>query len=166
MHLKHGKKIFFKYYEKILDRQNVISEEKLSIEIVNSTRNLGQITDVGIIIQNKILVEANDISPTIRHLEIKLPKGQTYRTGDYLAILPTNPIQIVYRVLKRFNLSTDTHIKIHSTTDTFFPTNHPVSAFDIISGYVELAQPISKKQIETLAELCKNEDEQIKLSKS
>jgi cytochrome P450/NADPH-cytochrome P450 reductase len=98
-----------------------------------------------------------------RHLEIKLPKRQTYRTGDYLAVLPTNPIEIVYRVLKRFNLSSDTHIKIVSSTDTFFPTNYLVSAFDILSGYVELALPISKKQLETLAGLCKNEEEQTKL---
>jgi cytochrome P450 / NADPH-cytochrome P450 reductase len=29
----------------------------------------------------------------------------TYAAGDYLAILPTNPIQSVKRVLKHFNLS-------------------------------------------------------------
>jgi cytochrome P450/NADPH-cytochrome P450 reductase len=144
--------------------ENIIGEESLSIDIVNSTRNLGQIKDVGIIKENKILVQANDIGPTKRHLEIELPKGQTYRTGDYLAILPINPIQVVHRVFRRFNLSTDTYINIHSTTNTFFPTGHPVSAFDIISGYVELAQLISKKQIETLAALCKDEKEQIKLA--
>ena len=101
-----------------------------------------------------------------RHLEIELPKGQTYRSGDYLAILPINPIPVVHRVFQRFNLSTDTHIQIHSTTNTFFPTGHPVSAFDIISGYVELAQLISKKQIETLAALCKDENEQIQTGQS
>ena len=67
------------------------------------------------------------------------------------------------RVLKRFNLSSDTHVKIVSTTDTFFPTNSPTSAFDILSGYVELTQPISKKQIETLSDLCQNENDQITL---
>jgi cytochrome P450/NADPH-cytochrome P450 reductase len=158
------KEKLFQVLRKTTGIENIIGEEKLSIQIVNSTRNLGQITDVGIIQENKILVQANDISPTIRHMEIELPKGQTYRSGDYLAILPINPIQIVQRVLQHFNLSTDTHIKIHSTTDTFFPTGHPVKAIDIISGYVELAQLISKKQIETLATLCKDENEQIKLA--
>jgi cytochrome P450/NADPH-cytochrome P450 reductase len=76
--------------------------------------DFGQITDFGILLQNKILVKANEIVPTIRHLEIKLPKGQTYRTGYYLAILPSNPIEIVYRGLKRFNLPTDTQVKILS----------------------------------------------------
>ncbi|CAF1196954.1 unnamed protein product [Rotaria sp. Silwood1] len=158
------KENLFQVLRKDTDEQNVISEEKLSIEIVNSKRNFGQITDSGILLKNKVLVEANKIVLTIRHLEIKLPKGQTYHTGDYLAILPSNPIEIVYRVLKRFNLSTDTQVKIHSSTNTFFPTNYPVSAFDILSGYVELAQPISKKQVETLAALCKNEKEQMQLN--
>ncbi|CAF4262697.1 unnamed protein product [Rotaria sordida] len=137
------KENLFRILRKDTNNQNVISEEKLSIEIVNTKRNLGQITDFGIVLQNKILIEANEIGPTVRHVEIKLPKRQTYRTGDYLAVLPTNPIEIVYRVLKRFHLS--------------------VSAFDILSGYVELAQPISRKQVETLATLCKNEKEQINI---
>ncbi|CAF4139179.1 unnamed protein product, partial [Rotaria sordida] len=96
-------------------------------------------------------IEASEIGPMKLHLEIQLPKGQTYHTEDYLAVLSTNPIEIVYRVLKQFNLSSDTRIKIVSSTDTFFSTNYPVSAFDILRGYVELAQPISKRQIVTLA---------------
>ncbi|CAF0826230.1 unnamed protein product [Adineta steineri] len=158
------KENLFRALRKDTGDENVFSNEKLSIEIVNSSRHLGQITDFGIVLQNKILVEANEIGPMKRHLEIQLPKGQTYRTGDYLSVLPTNPIEIVSRVLKRFHLSGDTHIKINSSTNTFFPTNYPVSAFDILSGYVELAQPISKKQIEILAGLCKNEKEQIRLT--
>ena len=157
------KENLFRLLRKDTDGQNVVSEEKLSIEIVNSSRNLGQISDVGTVIQNKILNEASEIGPEKRHLEIKLPEGQTYRTGDYLAVLPTNPTEIVCRILKRFNLSADTHIKISSATDTFFPTNHPVSAFDILSGYVELGQPITKKQLETAAGLCQNEEEKTKL---
>ncbi|CAF3919426.1 unnamed protein product [Rotaria sordida] len=161
---ENWKENLFQILRKDTGEENIISEEKLSIEIVNSKRNFGQITmDIGIVLENKILVQANDIIPTIKHLEIKLPKGQTYHTGDYLAILPSNPIEIVYRVLKRFNLATDTQVRILSSTSTFFPTNNPTSAFDILSGYVELSQPISKKQVEILATLCKNEKEQKQL---
>ena len=157
------KENLFQILRKHTGSENVISEERLSIEIVHSKRNFGQITDCGTILQNKVLVEANEVVSTIRHLEIKLPKEQIYHTGDYLAILPSNPIEIVSRVLKRFNLSTDTQVKIHSATQTFFPTNYPVSAFDILSGYVELSQPISKKQLEILAASCKDETEQMQL---
>ena len=157
------KEELFRALRKETPGQNVISEERLSIELVNSSRSLGQITDVGIVSANKILVSSSETNPTIRHLEIKLPKGQTYRAGDYLAVLPTNPMEIVYRVLQRFHLSTDTHVKITSATETFLPTDHPVSAFDVLSGYVELAQPISIKQLETLANLCTDESEREKL---
>ena len=154
------KENLFQTLRKDNGEENIIGDEKRSIEIVNSTRHLGRTTDFGVVLKNKLLVQASEIGPMERHLEIQLPKGQTYRTGDYLAVLPTNPIETVSRALKRFNLSSDTHVKIGSSTDTFFPTNYPVSAFDILSDYVELAQPISKKQIETLAHLCTNEDEQ------
>ena len=153
------KEALFRVLRKETRDQNVISEERLSIELVNSSRSLGQSIDVGIVLANNILVSPTETSPTIRHLEIKLPKGQTYRAGDYLSVLPTNPMEIVYRVLQRFHLSTDTHVKIASSTETFFPTDHPVSAFDILSGYVELAQPISVKQLETLASLCTDQSE-------
>ena len=157
------KEKLFRVLRKETNGQNVTSEEKLSIEIVQSTRNLGQINQVGIVQRNEVLVQASSTGPEKRHLEIKLPEGQTYRSGDYLAVLPTNPIEVVTRVLKHFKLTTDTHIKIVSATETFFPTNHPVSAFDILSGYVELTQPITKKQLETVANLCEDENDRKKL---
>ncbi|CAF1030592.1 unnamed protein product [Rotaria sordida] len=153
----------FQVLRKMNGLQGVISQEKLSIEIVNSTRSLGQITDVGIVIENRLLVEASELGPAKRHIEIELPKGQTYRAGDYLAVLPTNPPEIVRQILKRFKLSIDTNIKITSSTETFLPTGYPVSAYTILWGYVELSQPISRKQVETLAALCKDENEQTQL---
>jgi cytochrome P450/NADPH-cytochrome P450 reductase len=158
------KENLFQVLRQAVGFQNVISEEKLSIEIVNSTRNLGQIVDVGIIKENKLLVEASELGPAKRHIEIELPKGQTYRAGDYLAVLPMNSIKTVRRVLKRFNLSTDTQIKILSSSETFLPTGYPVNASTILSDYVELNQPISRKQVETLAALCNDEKEQAHLA--
>ena len=147
------KDALFRTLRKETSEQNVISEERLAIELVNSSRSLGRTSVVGLVLANQIVVSFSKTSPTIRHLEIKLPKGQTCRPGDYLSVLPSNSMEIVYRVLQRFHLSMDTHLKIVSSTETFFSTNHPVSAFDILSGDVELAQPISVKQLETLATL-------------
>ena len=158
------KEHLFQVLRKTNGFQSVINQEKLSIEIVNTTRNLGQINDVGIIQENKLLVEASQIGPAKRHLEIELPKGQTYRAGDYLAVLPINPIQVVRQVLQRFDLSQDTQIKILSSTETSLPTGYPVSVSEVLSGYVELTQPISRKQVETLASFCKDEKEQTQLA--
>jgi hypothetical protein len=49
------------------------------------------------------------------------------------------------------SLSTDTHVKSVSSTDRFFPTNHPLSAFYIVSGYIELSQSTTKKELEIIA---------------
>jgi sulfite reductase alpha subunit-like flavoprotein len=130
------KENLFQVLRKTTGIENIIGEEKLSIEIVNSTRNLGQITDIGIVKENKILVKANDINSTIQHLEIELPKGQAYRSGDYLAILPTNPIQVVHRVLlaslriRQYSISSSPLWNSESVTITFDIVDAPA-----ISGY-------------------------------
>lgn len=157
------KENLFRTLTKDSPQPNLENGEKLSIEILHSSRSLGQINSTGKILENRVLVQGNDELPTFRHVEIELPKGQTYRAGDYLAVLPTNPMEIVSRVLRRFNLTTDTYVRITSTMETFLPTNHPISAFEILSGYVELSQPISKKQLEKLIELNSNDDEKSRL---
>ncbi|CAF3144371.1 unnamed protein product [Rotaria socialis] len=157
------KENLFKVLRHLTGVESAINDEMMNIELIHSSRNRGEIIDMGFIKENQVLTEASELGPTKRHIEIELPKGQTYRVGDYLAVLPRNPTQLVHRVLKRFNLSIDAQIKIHSLIDTFLPTGAPVNVFEILSGYVELTQPISRKQLETVAALCKNENEQRKL---
>ena len=91
-----------------------------------------------------------------RHFEIALPDGMTYRTGDYLAVLPLNPPDNVDRALRRFGLTYDAQLQIHAAPglETFFPTDQPVTAGELLASYVELAQPATRKQIEELASSC------------
>ena len=84
-----------------------------------------------------------------RHIEISLPKGITYQTGDYLAILPTNPDQTVQRALRRFNLHPDDVLTIQGRSINL-PLDTPVSAYELLNGFVELGQPATKRQIENL----------------
>jgi cytochrome P450/NADPH-cytochrome P450 reductase len=84
-----------------------------------------------------------------RHIEIKLSEGMTYKTGDYLAILPTNPDKTVQRVLRRFNLQADDVLTIQGVGRNL-PVNTPISAKDLLSGFVELGQPATRKQVEGL----------------
>lgn len=69
----------------------------------------------------------------------------TYRTGDYLAVLPLNHSQIVKRVMNRFSLPWDARISIKEGQNTILPTNREMSVFDLLSAYVELNQPATKK---------------------
>ncbi len=85
--------------------------------------------------------------PEKRHIEFQLPSDVGYQTGDYLAVLPLNPDEIVRRVMKQFSLPWDAVITISNGGPTTLPTNVPISAFELLRGYVELSQPASMKVI-------------------
>lgn len=80
-----------------------------------------------------------------KHLEIKLPEGMTYKSGDYLAVLPINPKQSVHRALRCFKLARDVHLSITTDQPTSLPVNESMPAYDILSSYVELSQPTTKR---------------------
>ena len=80
-----------------------------------------------------------------RHIELQLPSDMVYRAGDYLAVLPLNPPEIVHRVLTRFSLPWDAMLSITSKTPTTLPTEHPVSAQNLFSAYLELSQVSSSR---------------------
>lgn len=88
-----------------------------------------------------------------RHVEIALPEGATYRAGDYLAVLPTNPPALVDRALTRFGLHDDTQVvlRAESGTATSLPVNTPVTAGELLSSWVELVQPATRRQVGLLA---------------
>ena len=88
-----------------------------------------------------------------RHVQIALPQGMSYRSGDYLAVLPRNPQSTVERALRRFGLANDTQIVIKKQAGVAaasLPADYPVSAYEILANYVELAQPATRAQIHQL----------------
>ncbi|TKA82890.1 hypothetical protein B0A55_01178 [Friedmanniomyces simplex] len=95
--------------------------------------------------------------PEKRHIELQLPSEMTYRAGDYLAVLPLNPSETVHRVMLRFSLSWDALLQIDSKSNTTLPTEHPISAYDLFSAYVELSQPATKRGINMLVEASKED---------
>ncbi|KAK3114796.1 hypothetical protein LTR53_006530 [Teratosphaeriaceae sp. CCFEE 6253] len=95
--------------------------------------------------------------PEKRHIELELPSEMTYRAGDYLAVLPLNPAHTVHRVALRFSLPWDALLKIDSKSSTALPTEHPISANDLFSAYVELGQPATKRGVNLLIEASKDD---------
>lgn len=73
----------------IVRSETLSEDESLQVEVVGAgtarARLLRQ-PDAGIghVARNKILTKEG--APVKRHIEIELPKGMTYRTGDYLAM--------------------------------------------------------------------------------
>ncbi|KAI1369012.1 bifunctional P-450:NADPH-P450 reductase [Xylaria arbuscula] len=106
-----------------------------------------------------------DGEPAKKHIEIALPSGQTYRSGDYLAVLPINPKVVVQRGMRRFQLPWDAHITIGGAASTQLPTNASIPAHSVFSAYVELAQPATKRNILSLAEAAQKDEDKEALKK-
>jgi len=92
-----------------------------------------------------------------RHIEFELPAGQTYAAGDYLAILPVNPIRDVKRVLNRFKLPAEQGITLSSNIPCSLPVGRLITFFELLSGYVELAQPGTPRNLRDLLKTSKSE---------
>ncbi|KAI0629781.1 fatty acid hydroxylase [Trametes polyzona] len=113
-------------------------------------------TALGTVVENKLLT-----SPNAPAKQFALPEGMTYRAGDYLAILPVNPDRIVRRALARFGLSAEQEIELSTDGPTSLPVNKAVSVSTILSGYVELSQPATTRDLDILLK-AKNSDSSLK----
>ncbi|KFF02848.1 bifunctional cytochrome P450/NADPH--P450 reductase [Chryseobacterium luteum] len=139
------------------------------IEVVNDVRStILNEPDMkrGIVIVNEELVEMQvPNARSKRHLEIALPDGMTYRSGDYLSVLPLNPEDKVTALLKRFHLDYDTQVIVKTDNiNTPLPNGYPVKAGDLISQYVELNQVATQKQIDKLTAYTLCPPERIRLA--
>jgi cytochrome P450/NADPH-cytochrome P450 reductase len=108
----------------------------------------------GVVVSNTELVDVKRDGRSKRLVEIKLPRGMSYRTGDYLAVLARNPADVVARVLRRYGLRDDTELVLHSSagTPSSLPFEKPITAGELFAGYVELQQPATLEQVRALIE--------------
>ncbi|KAI1329289.1 bifunctional P-450:NADPH-P450 reductase [Xylariaceae sp. FL0255] len=136
----------------------------LSVEVTNPRTSTLR-TDVmeGLVVATKTLTAEGE--PVKKHIEITLPSGQHYQSGDYLAVLPVNPKVVVDRVMRRFHLAWDSHITIAEDASTALPTNVSMPAQNLLSAYVELSQPATKRNILALAETTEDQTIQDSLRK-
>ncbi|WP_342659219.1 cytochrome P450 (plasmid) [Sphingomonas sp. NY01] len=88
-----------------------------------------------------------------RHIEIALPEGMTYRAGDYLAVLPSNPSETVKRALARFGLTPNAELIVHGApgVPSALPVDRPLAAEALFADYLELQQPATRGQVAALA---------------
>ncbi|OAA44423.1 NADPH-P450 reductase [Metarhizium rileyi] len=139
------------------------TDDALSVDIsVPRKTTLRQDVEEALVLSTKTLTDAGSVK---KHIEIQLPTGMTYRAGDYLAVLPFNPKSTVSRVFKRFQLSWDAMLNIHSDRPTSLPTEITLSAADLLGAYVELSQPATKRNLHTLVEAAQDEETAVQLRK-
>jgi cytochrome P450/NADPH-cytochrome P450 reductase len=144
---------------------------QLQVEVVKAGRTailrLGDL-EHGEIVENRELVDmSSPLGRSKRHIDIALPEGMSYRAGDYLAVLPHNPIGVVMRTLKRFNLASDSQVVITKpeSSITSLPVGYPVNASELLFNYVELSQPATRGQVAALAAATRCPPEKAELDK-
>lgn len=103
---------------------------------------------VGVVIASSELADASIGAPK-RHVEIQLPEGCAYKSGDYLHVQGRNPDEAVSRVMKRFNLTSGDLMTVRSSKKDFLPAR-PVSIEHFLRSTVELASPITQRQLAIL----------------
>lgn len=104
------------------------------------------------VIENRELQRAEGRST--RHIEIELPAGVTYRTGDHLGVVPRNRERTVARVAAHFGLDRDAAVRLRlgGARRTHLPVDEPISAWELLSVYVELQDVATRKQLRVLGE--------------
>ncbi|KAJ9314762.1 hypothetical protein DTO271D3_5008 [Paecilomyces variotii] len=129
----------------------------LQVEVSSRERTsiLGLRLQEGLVLENQLLTQPG--VPAKRMLKFKLPSDTTYQCGDYLAVLPVNPSHVVRRAISRFNIPWDAVLRIQkapgvTSSPASVPLDYPISAFELLSTYVELSQPATKRDVNVLAE--------------
>ncbi len=101
-----------------------------------------------------------------RHLEVALPEGVSYQTGDHLGVLAHNRATQVKRVAAHFQFDKESQIRLHKTDTrrTHFPIDEPIGVYDLLSEYVELQEPATRTQIKRMVEYTQDPGEKAKLA--
>ena len=105
------------------------------------------------VLANRELQNTEASGRSTRHIEVALPEGMTYRTGDHLSVVPVNSDALVGRVLKRFGFSSDAQIRIQTSSDDHsqLPVDTPVSVHRLLAQMLELQSVASRRDVATLA---------------
>jgi len=101
------------------------------------------------------LVDTNhELGRSKRFLRLRLPEGVNYRTGDHIAVLPSNPAALVQRVADRFGLDPDRTVRLRARrrSHSALPVDRPLTLRRLLTDFVELQDPATQEQVAVLAE--------------
>ncbi|WP_433620864.1 bifunctional cytochrome P450/NADPH--P450 reductase [Nocardia sp. CA-120079] len=133
---------------------------QLTIEPVESCENERAkqhgMTEMTVVESGELVDVTHPLGRSKRFLRIRLPDGVTYRTGDHLAVLPSNNSELVERVGARFGLDLDRQVRVRAPRRLrlFLPEDRPITTREILRDYLELQKPATPEDIRFLAEHC------------
>lgn len=106
---------------------------------------------------NKELL-SQDAKRSTRHIELALPEHLSYSAGDHLGVLPQNPQEAVEKVAKLCNLRLTDMVIIKSLQEAQgaekLPIGIPISVRDLLTSYIDLLGPVSRKELRLFAQKC------------
>ncbi|KAI0451948.1 hypothetical protein F5B21DRAFT_506720 [Xylaria acuta] len=118
----------------------------------------GETISTGVIRENK-QIAGTEVGSAKRHIEVELPEDVTYEPGDYLVVLPTNPLNLVRRAATRFGLNVMDIVTVKGTSKIFLIGRGPSTVIEILGGRVELGTLASKRQIEAIAKTAEGSEQ-------
>ncbi|MGW0515805.1 bifunctional cytochrome P450/NADPH--P450 reductase [Crossiella sp. NPDC003009] len=97
---------------------------------------------------------SRELGRSKRFLRLRLPEGVTYRTGDHIAVLPSNPGDLVQRVADRFGLDLDRTVRLRARRRSrgALPVDRPLTLRRLLTDFVELQDAATQEQVAVLAE--------------
>ncbi|OFX04421.1 MAG: NADPH--cytochrome reductase [Alphaproteobacteria bacterium RIFCSPHIGHO2_12_FULL_66_14] len=106
------------------------------------------------VLANRELQNADSSGRSTRHIEVLLPDGISYRAGDHLSIVPQNGAALVERAVRRFGFAPGAHVllTVPEGRRTALPVGEAISVHRLLSDYLELQLPATRKQIVTMAQ--------------
>lgn len=92
--------------------------------------------------------------PSTRLIRVRLPEGQRYHTGDHVAVYARNRPALVERVIARLDLDGERQVRVDGAGGRFkhLPLGQQVSVRQLLTDFVELSDPISKRALAALRE--------------
>ncbi|ATE54653.1 cytochrome P450 [Actinosynnema pretiosum] len=107
-----------------------------------------------VVLENRELVRGPDAGSK-RHLELRLPDGTSYRTGDYLSVLPQNHPDLVRRAVARLGTRAERVVTVESSAPTgLVPVGRALRVDELLTRCVDLSAPAGAGVVARLAERC------------
>ena len=106
------------------------------------------------VLANRELQKPDASGRSTRHIEVLLPDGVSYRAGDHLSIVPQNAAALVERALRRFAFAPGAHVMLAAAEGrrANLPVGEAIAVHRLLSDFVELQHPATRKQIQTMAQ--------------
>lgn len=94
--------------------------------------------------------------PSTRFIRLRLPAGQTFRTGDHIAVYAHNCPELVDCAIARLSLDGAAQFRLDGQGSRFrhLPLGELVTVRQLLSDFVELSDPLPRRALPVITSRC------------